>query len=714
MFTKRLRILILSICCLHVLFSEAQISQGGIPLSIADEYRGQIHKNNLPTIIMPIVDNQHLQEEIRKNVDSEALQFAHCFDIPIDIKKEGLVDSLNIGFLYRCQIESKSAISLYVVFEKYHIPLGAKLFIYDEKYEEILGAFTSNNNKKNGKFAVSPVKSDKVIIEYFEPYYAEFDGEVKIGQIYHGFIDIEANNENLASTCEVDINCSEGNNWQTEKHSVCKIIFNGYLCSGSLINNTNFDGTPYFLTANHCISTENVASTCIFYFNYENNSCGTSSLHSIQSLSGAILRATSDNTDFTLLELIEQPPSTYSPLFAGWDRSITHNPGGVCIHHPHGDAKKISTYEIAPKNTSCFTSAPNNFYLIDEWIETEHGHGVTEGGSSGSPLFNNKHRIIGQLYGGCSWHNSNCNNPANDYSIYGKFYLSWDYGNNASERLKDWLDPDNKNYNAIEGLSTCVNHYILDINVHHSVDIEGVTSYYSQSYINSIAQIDSGAQVLYVANHHISLSYGFHAKKGSEFRALLNHTSCYISNPISVSNWDSYENNSLHYSVVSATGYALKIYSQSGENVYKEQDTIINDVVDIQLPNSLEQNKDYIMTIAFFNAKDTISNTTLLSHNNASKYQKSKYGNNYIQDTNKLDAILYPNPVIDKLSLKVISKRITPFSIKIFNTNGVLITSYAHVDAGEINFNVNSFPSGNYILQVIMGNNMISKIFTKK
>ena len=65
--------------------------------------------------------------------------------------------------------------------------------------------------------------------------------------------------------------------------------------------------------------------------------------------------------------------------------------------------------------------------------------GTTESGSSGSPLFSDTGKIIGQLYAG----QSNCigteNN--NDYDIYGRFGISWDAGQNPSSRLKDWLDP---------------------------------------------------------------------------------------------------------------------------------------------------------------------------------------------------------------------------------------------------------------------------------
>ena len=73
------------------------------------------------------------------------------------------------------------------------------------------------------------------------------------------------------------------------------------------------------------------------------------------------------------------------------------------------------------------------------WAETINGISITEGGSSGSPLFNQDGQVVGDLTGGPP---DNCQNPS--YSLYGKVYFSWDQmGVGASQRLKPWLDPGN-------------------------------------------------------------------------------------------------------------------------------------------------------------------------------------------------------------------------------------------------------------------------------
>ena len=69
--------------------------------------------------------------------------------------------------------------------------------------------------------------------------------------------------------------------------------------------------------------------------------------------------------------------------------------------------------------------------------------GTIEKGSSGSPLFNEAKRVVGQLHGGGD--GSYCP-PV--YKYYGKFNLSWGGGNTNNTRLKTWLDPlgTNPNY----------------------------------------------------------------------------------------------------------------------------------------------------------------------------------------------------------------------------------------------------------------------------
>ena len=200
------------------------------------------------------------------------------------------------------------------------------------------------------------------------------------------------------------------------------------LCTGSMINNTEQDLTPYFLTANHCLGGNN---SWIFMFNYQSPGCSNQDGPTNMTTSGSTLLASSATSDFALLELNESPPEEYNVFYAGWDISGNTPNTPVCIHHPSGDIKKISfDYDNA--------SNAGSFWDINNWED-----GTTEPGSSGSPLFDgNTKRIVGQLYGGTA----SCTSIT--YDTYGKTSVSWDLGMSA------YLDPSNTGVEILDGTST--------------------------------------------------------------------------------------------------------------------------------------------------------------------------------------------------------------------------------------------------------------------
>jgi len=253
-----------------------------------------------------------------------------------------------------------------------------------------------------------------------------------------------------------------------EKDAIARIMvvsdYGSGWCSCSLVNNTNNDNAPYVLTADHClqnsygqylfdaISNPN-ASRWVFYWGYEHPGCSDGNEPAHRSTVGATVVANNGSSDFALLRLTQDPRNLtgFTPYYLGWDRSGNSGTGGVGIHHPSGDVKKISTYRNVPISTAYGSNSPNNSatHWRITWSATEPHHGVTEGGSSGSPLLNNDHRVIGQLHGGLS-SCSSLNSP----DWYGKFSVSWT-GNGATDsrrRLRDWLDPQGINSQTLNGI----------------------------------------------------------------------------------------------------------------------------------------------------------------------------------------------------------------------------------------------------------------------
>ncbi|MFW6326831.1 MAG: T9SS type A sorting domain-containing protein, partial [Bacteroidota bacterium] len=354
------------------------------------------------------------------------------------------------GTIMEFLVSAPGAESISLWFGKYNLPPGAELYIFNKDKTKYHGAFTSLNNKSYNALQISDFIGDNVIIEYFEPKNASFQGELEIhsiGTAYRNFYDVhqvESQKQEL-----IDINCKEGDDWQLEKHAIARMTFKegsyGYYCTGSLINNTSNNARPYFLTANHCISTDTVAKTLITYFNYEQEACGSTELvPSDNSISGATVTASTDRNDFSLLELSHVPPLRYKPYYAGWNAEDVGPSAAVSIHHPSGMPKKISI------ETDSVISYPSVIYWDEDESSLPHTHwevrfdlGMTQGGSSGAPLFDQNRLIVGQLHGG-----------AEKYDYYGKVSAGFDEGSSLihTKRLKPWLDPLDLRVNSWPGL----------------------------------------------------------------------------------------------------------------------------------------------------------------------------------------------------------------------------------------------------------------------
>ena len=214
----------------------------------------------------------------------------------------------------------------------------------------------------------------------------------------------------------------------------------------TLINNTANDATPYVLTANHC-STSNDFAQWVFWFNWQSATCtnpGTSPARDHVTTSGSVLKARNGGSDFCLVQMNQTPPCTFNPYYSGWSRSTTPATSACGIHHPSADIKKISL------STQSAISA--SYSGVDSW-QILWGVQCTEPGSSGSPIYDQDHRIIGQLYGGpsaCGLAQSSMN----DY--YGKVATSWAGGGTSATRLSDWLDPLGTTPQFIDGYNPCL------------------------------------------------------------------------------------------------------------------------------------------------------------------------------------------------------------------------------------------------------------------
>ena len=110
----------------------------------------------------------------------------------------------------------------------------------------------------------------------------------------------------------------------------------------------------------------------------------------------------------------------YNAYYNGWYRGTDASPSGVCIHHPSGDIKKISTYTATVTSATWQASSPANAWWRANGAQTQTNSGVKEGGASGSPIFNNNKLIVGTLLGCFVVVTLLLNND-----LYGKFDYHW-------------------------------------------------------------------------------------------------------------------------------------------------------------------------------------------------------------------------------------------------------------------------------------------------
>lgn len=517
--------------------SFAQLNIGGEPVSWKKTALSDKIKIASPSYTSGFIDWYKIKEEDYKDsLNDSPPRFGYDFSVNIDIMKEGSKTiTLEGNQITAYKFVCKGALSINLLYNKFWLPPGAVLYLYRSDKKQLIGGFTNINNKGSKAnikgFGTGLLYGEEVILELFEPREIINQSIINIAKVIYGYRNIRLpkafeNVENYggSGSCQVNVNCSEGNNWQNEKRGIAMILVNGNrYCTGSIVRSNVDDGQLYFLTADHClggwgnptvkdaISNPDCAEWS-FVWNYESAGCTNPATEPSTTITtaGATVVANWNNTDFALLRLTESPlmlPVPYNAFFNGWTRSTTIASSGVGIHHPSGDTKKIATFTSTPANFQSAMSLPggtNSNYWQVAWAATTNGHSVTEGGSSGSPLFNNAGLITGQLLGGSS---INCADPANDPGVYGKFLVSWGAGSSAQRRLKDWLDPTNVSPTSLSGANApCNSSFVLSGIVSNNRFIQAL-SIQSSIFFSSTVSGDGNLHLR--AGNEIILKPGF-------------------------------------------------------------------------------------------------------------------------------------------------------------------------------------------------------------
>ncbi len=324
---------------------------------------------------------------------------------PVEPDGGGWIPDGSGGRFWSMQVLVPGSRATRVHFTQFTVPRGGEVFVYSpDEIETVWGPFAGTGIDETGAFWSPSTEGERVIIEYHEPKPSRPES-TKVpfrvaGVMYCYRHPLDPGTRSGAGPCELDATCFPA--WANVGDAVGRLFFvdggSGFVCTGVLLNAQNDDRTPYLLTANHCIPNNTVAATLDAAWFFESAVCNgpAPSVGSVPHSTGATFiagRSRAALSDFTLLMINGALPGGL--FWAGWTNG--NPPAGssaTAIHHPSGSYRRIA---FGTTRANCTA----NFHCV-RW-----GSGITEPGSSGSPLYNASQQVIGQLWGG----SSSCANP---------------------------------------------------------------------------------------------------------------------------------------------------------------------------------------------------------------------------------------------------------------------------------------------------------------
>ncbi|MGH8080549.1 MAG: trypsin-like peptidase domain-containing protein, partial [Lysobacter sp.] len=424
---------------------------------------------------MPAVDVAKLKAEDRlRDKRGDIPRFAFPMTVDMTPLNSGAWEDLDAdNVVWRQRVRSDKALSLNFGFTQYHMPAGGRLLIYPATQTAggdrgLISEYTDRDNSAQGQLWTAIVPGQEAVIEVVVPRAKMGELRLHLTKVNHDYLGFgplarrlaaaASDEKGVSGSCNVDVVCSDGDGRRDIIRSVAAYSKNGSLaCTGSLVNNTANDKKMYFLTANHCgMTTASTAASIVVYWNYQNSTCRAPNTPAsgangdglmTQNQTGSTVKATYADSDFTLLELNTAANPAFNLYWAGWDRRDQNYPGAIAIHHPNVAEKRISL----STTTTSFVAWGGGAGTTHINVQWQPSGGVTEPGSSGSPLYSPEKRVIGQLHGGPSSCSATGTNRSDQY---GRVFTSWTGGGTASTRLSNWLDAGSTGAQFIDGLDS--------------------------------------------------------------------------------------------------------------------------------------------------------------------------------------------------------------------------------------------------------------------
>ncbi len=332
----------------------------------------------------------------------------------------------------KIEVLTQDASSLNFLLENVRLSPEAQIITYNPNHPDFKITYTHKHVSKDGLLTTFPISGREQHLVLLSPNPEKETFTIK--QAVYGTKSTAGFGD--AGACNINANCPQGDGYRNPQKATNIILVNGNgRCTGTLINNSTNDGTPYVISAAHCIpGNASAVRNWSYGFGFESPGCSDQEVEP-EVFTGSEIKTFLGGVgvhDAALLLMDNKPSHPNGIYYAGWS-TAPEVPSNVRVfHHPSGDSKKISV------QNSAITEAP---YLEDpdEFItwKVVWDEGTTEGGSSGSSLLNEAGLVIGNLTGG----RAACNAPDSaDY--FGPLKTAFEYRpSDSSTSYAPWLDP---------------------------------------------------------------------------------------------------------------------------------------------------------------------------------------------------------------------------------------------------------------------------------
>lgn len=431
--------------------------KGNPDVSIKRSVRSNQKVNRMPSFDLAALQ----REDAKKDSMGGFFRFGKGFDVGYTLA-DGQWENVEGGRLWTMTFASANALSLNFVFNDFHLPEGAELYVENEDKTVAYGPVTKEATTENGVFLTDIIPGEQATIYLFEPSWCEGQSSLTIRRVVHGYRSTQTAElarkaaSNTRTTYDLNIACYP--DYEKEADGIGAILTsNGTaLGSGALMMSTDFSFKPYFLTVYDFVDQNedgiitdeerNAAENSAFKFRYKKVECGNTETTVSFTYNHAQIRAAWMDTMYSLVELSGNVKGNPNLTWLGWNRINETPTSATCPYYPSYYPESIFfDYSIA-------TFDSPSYYLGNKgWIGNVDD-GVLRVSAIGAPLLDQNNRVIGHICGAAI----PTDESSPSFYIAGKLSYSWFGDQTSATGLIYWLDPDGYGWSAMNSYRSMV------------------------------------------------------------------------------------------------------------------------------------------------------------------------------------------------------------------------------------------------------------------